>query len=263
MPLPALNLHFVQTRTSLQQAAQVLSAVRKATTPPLPNALRLSLYVIPQGLTTGPLSLGGELLLDFPQRAVIFRQPGEPDLSLSLNGHTQRTLTGAVLAALGEEGHDLDIDKSGLTAETPLEIEPQTADDYAVVLDTVFTAVALFRARLFGPQSPVVVWPHGFDLSTLWFAGPGADEHSNPHLNFGFSPASPGFDRPYFYSYAYPLPAGYYDLPLPDGIRAIHEPFKGMVFDYDPLVGLPNAPHLIESRFRAIFHAVSPLMKVE
>jgi hypothetical protein len=33
----------------------------------------------------------------------------------------------------------------------------------------VFTAAARFRARLEGSQTPIVVWPEHFDLSTLWF----------------------------------------------------------------------------------------------
>ncbi|MBZ0292877.1 MAG: DUF5996 family protein [Anaerolineae bacterium] len=260
MPLPALE-NFSQTRTSLQHAAQVLSAIRKATTPQLPNALRLSLQVVPQGLTTGPLSFGGALLLDFAQAAVVYHSPDQTEETISLVGHHSRSLRQALLPLLSAVGPDLQgVD---VTDETPFEIDPTTAADYAQALYTIFTAVARFRARLFGPQSPIVVWPHGFDLSTLWFSGSGADEHHDPHMNFGFSPASPGFDRPYFYSYAYPLPQGYHAVALPPAVQTIHEPFSGMIFSYDDMVSLYDPEAEIEHLFVEIFRAVSPLMREE
>jgi hypothetical protein len=260
MSLPALH-DFDQTRASLHRAAQVLSAVRKAVTPPLPNALRLSVYPVAQGVTTGPLSTGGDLLLDFIERALVYRQPGEPALSIALEGHTQASLAGALLALLAEEGHDIDTDGDSTADTAPLVIDAATAADYARALYAVFTATARFRARLFGPQSPVVVWPHGFDLSTLWFAGRGADEHSDPHMNFGFSPASPGFDRPYLYAYAYPLPAGFYDVALPALIQPVREPFKGYVVRYDDLAGLADPEAAVENLFSEIQRAVAPLMQ--
>ncbi len=262
MPVPTL-MQLDSTRSSLHRASQVISAVRAAVTPPLPNALRLSLYPVPPGLSTGPLALGGDLLLDYTRQAVVYRQPGEPDAAIDLDGHSQASLTGELLALLAEEGHDIPLTGDHLRDDTPLVIDPVTASEYAAALDTIFTAVARFRARLAGPQTPVVVWPHGFDLSTVWFAGAGADEHQDPHMNFGFSPASPGFDRPYFYSYAYPLPEGFYDVALPPLVRALESPFKGMVFDYDALVPLGHPGAEIEALFSAIYHGVADAMEVQ
>ncbi len=259
MPLPALA-QLDSTRSSLHRASQVISAVRAAVTPPLPNALRLSLYPVPPGLSTGPLAFGGDLLLDYAQQKVAYRQPGEPDVTIDLDGHSQATLTGELLALLAEEGHDIHLQGDQLRDDTPFEIDATTASEYAAALDTIFTAVARFRARLVGPQTPVVVWPHGFDLSTVWFATSGADEHHDPYMNFGFSPASPGFERPYFYSYAYPLPDGFEDVALPAPVRTISEPFKGMVFDYDALLSLAEPGAEIEALFSAIHYGVSELM---
>lgn len=259
MPLPPLS-NFEDTRASLQWAAQVLSAVRKAVTPPLPNALRLSLHVVPQGLTTGALSFGGELLLDFTQQAIIYQQPGEAPISVPLVGSSQAALAGTVLSLLEGEGHVIEIDRTSVSNQAPFTIDAQTASDYAAALYRIFTAFARFRARLFGQQSPVVVWPHGFDLSTIWYAGAGADEHNDPHINFGFSPGSPGFDRPYFYSYAYPLPEGFYELSLPPLVRPVRDPWKGLAVQYDDLRNSPDPEAQIEGLLTTIIAAVSPLM---
>lgn len=258
-PLPAL-LDWDKTRASLHRASQVISAVRASVTPPLPNALRLSLYPTHNGLTTGTLPFGGDLLLDFNNLAVVYRQPGEPDERVSLNGHSQWTLAGAVVGLLYDEGHDVVIDRNKLADQNPFEIDGQTSADYARALDAVFTATARFRARLFGPQSPVVVWPHGFDLSFLWFAGSGADEHSDPHMNFGFSPGSPGFDRPYLYVYASPSPAALADVPLPHLASLNTDRWTGVVVNYDDLLSTSDPTAVIEKLYEEIYRAISPLV---
>ncbi len=258
-PLPSL-LDWDKTRTSLHQASQVIAAVRASVTPPLPNALRLSLYPTHNGLTTGLLPFGGDLLLDFNTLSVAYRQPGEPDARIGLNGHSQWTLAGAVIGLLYEDGHDVNIDRNKLADTTPFDINPQIAADYAYALNTIFTAAARFRARLFGPQSPVVVWPHGFDLSFLWFAGTGADEHTDPHLNFGFSPASSGFERPYLYVYAWPSPEQLAEVPLPPLARLNTDKWTGMVVKYDDLLGATDPVTVIETLYEEIYWAISPLM---
>jgi hypothetical protein len=69
---------------------------------------------------------------------------------------------------------------------------------------------------MFGPQTPIILWPHGFDQSTLWFVD-GMDEHKDPQINVGFSPGTSDVGQPYFYFYAWPVPDR---LPekLPDAI---------------------------------------------
>ena len=45
----------------------------------------------------------------------------------------------------------------------------------------MFQMLAVVKASMFGPQNPLVLWPHGFDLSTLWFVD-GMVEASNQFL---------------------------------------------------------------------------------
>lgn len=260
MTLPPLN-QWDSTRAGLHRAAQVVAAVRVAVSPPLPNALRHSLYPVRRGLTTGPLPLGGELLLDFGARAVFYMRPALPHYEIPAHGDSQTSLAERLLRALAQAGHSVALDSAHLDDSAPLEIDAGQAADYAAALYTVFTAAARFRARLFGPQSPVVVWPHNFDLSTLWFAGAGSDENRHQHLAFGFAPASQGFARPYLYAYARPHTPDLSALALPAPAYVHDDGWTGVVVDYDDLVGLAEPDQAVEALYADIYRALLPLVE--
>jgi hypothetical protein len=260
MSLPALS-DWGHTRIALHQAAQVVGAIRKIDAEPLPNYLHVALEVVPAGLTSGKLapSIGGELVLDLPDAAIIYVAPGGDSYSIPIGGNNQTTLMDAVLDIMAKSGHPANPDRSKISGEDSLRIHPGMAEEYHITLYTIYTAMARFRARLFGPMSRMVVWPHGFDLSFLWFAR-GFDEGSDPHLNFGFSPGSPGFDRPYVYAYAHPKPPGMMDIKLPDVARWNTEPWTGIVIDYDSIAGDINVESTLEQMLLQIHTGLAPLL---
>jgi hypothetical protein len=260
MPLPALA-NWDTTRTGLHQAAQVVGAIRKVDATPLPNYLHLALEVVPQGITSGPLapSIGGELVLNFTERAIIYSSPEGSTTTVPLEDHTQVSLLDAVLAAMEKSGHPVQVDRSKITGQETLQVHPDAAREYTQALFKIYMGFARFKARLFGPMSRMVVWPHGFDLSFLWFTH-GLDESNDPHMNFGFSPGSPGFARPYIYAYAHPKPAGMFDVELPQGTRWNTDPWTGIALDYDVLVVEDDIESVIEKALLQIHTAISPLM---
>jgi hypothetical protein len=256
MPLPALT-NWDKTRVGLHEAAQVIGGIHQAVAAPLPNWLHLTLQVIPQGLLTRPFPGGGELLLDFAQRTILYT--GEPAASIPLAGHTQATLADAVLAALAQAGHALTPDRSKMAGDRPLEIDEHMAEDYAWALHRVYSGLARFHAGLHGWLGAAGVWPHGFDLAFLWFPG-GHDEQKDPHMNFGFSPASPGFDRPYFYAYAHPAAAGMADVALPPLAHWNTNRWTGVIINYDDLIGESDIEGTLERTFTAIHRTIAPFM---
>jgi hypothetical protein len=167
-------------------------------------------------------------------------------------------LAGAVLEMLAEEGHDVHLNREKLADQTPFHVDEHLAEEYAEALYSVFTAAARFRARLFGPQTPLVVWPHGFDLSFIWFAGAGSDERQERHMNFGFSPGSAGFERPYLYAYASPSPSNLAEIALPALVNVILQPWKGVFVHYDDLVDVADPQAVIEELYDGIYRALSP-----
>lgn len=232
MRLPLLT-NFESTRDSLHRAAQVLGALKKTLVPPQANALHLSLFVTSEGLTTGKLAKGGRLKLNFVRRAVEYHPAQGEQASVSLIGINPATLASALVEFTAQEQGSVDTLPLPSDSTSPFSLDATSAADYGRALYGVYTGLARFRARLLGTMTPMVVWPHGFDLSFLWFRGNDPDEHSQPHLNFGFSPGSAGFPRPYLYAYAYPSPDDLTSRQLPAPARWFTESWKGAVVDYD------------------------------
>ena len=258
MSLPALA-HWEPTRSALHQAAQVAGTVRKASVATLPNYAHLGLYVTAKGLTSGPLTDGGVVDLHFVERALVYTCPTKDVYSVPLDGQNQQSLTDALLKAMDEAGHPVTIDRSKIGGQDRFNLHADAAAEYASALHSIYSAIARFRGRLLGGLSPMIVWPHGFDLSFLWFAR-GFEEQCDPHLNIGFSPGSAGFPRPYVYVYTSPLPAAFFDIKLPDGARFFRDTWKGVVIDYDWLAGQADHEGLLEGALGGIQAALAPLM---
>ncbi len=283
MLLPSLT-NWEKTAHSLHQATQLLGAIRMFLFEPMPNFLELPMQIKSYGLSTGLLPGGGEIRLDFQQIALIYQPASGDSTAILLAGHSQASLFEALLsvltaggqvlvpktadhpsfvdafyAALVARGHQLIPPRAELTRDTPLEVVPQLAADYAQVLHRIFTATARFRARLVGPMTPIVVWSEHFDLSFLWFATAQATER-NPHMNFGFAPYSEGLPRPYLYSYAYPLPSGLGAPNLPSPARWHTAGWTGVVVPYDELVTLNDPEAVIEETFGEIYKVLSSIL---
>lgn len=79
-------------------------------------------------------------------------------------------------------------------------------------------------------------------------------------MNVGFSPGSAGFDRPYVYIYASPMPDAFFDIELPSQARFVRDPWKGIVVDYDALVRDPAPEARLEQILIDIQSAVAPLL---
>ena len=195
------------------------------------------------------------------------RADGAP---IALHGHNQRSLLESTLEktgiapdlhafTAGLEARGVKVDAADLLDETPLQIDARQAADYGQVLWHVFTAMSRFRARLNGSMTPAIVWPHGFDLSTLWFATPTALE-SAPHMNYGFSPFDRAGNGAYLYAYAYPMPEGFEQLPLPDGARWNTQGWNGMILPYTETVGHDDPEALIESALEAVHATLAPTL---
>lgn len=257
MTLPALT-NWESTRTTLHLASRILGESRKAAGVRLPNHAHLTLEVTPRGLTTNKTD-AGTLTLDYPDREITYVCPEGSVTKIPLAGHSQVSLAEEVLKALADHSHPLTLNYAEITDTNPLQPDAALAADYAAVQYSMFATIARFRARLIGYLSPVNVWPHGFDISTLWFAR-GTVEEQDPHLNIGFSPGSAGFPRPYIYVYARPQPAGFLDIKLPEPAYWTRDKWTGIVIDYDFLAKQADHERVLENMLDAIYAAGAPLL---
>jgi hypothetical protein len=239
------------TRSTLHAISGVLSALRKAYTEPQPLALHLSLYITPAGLSTGGTS-AGRFVLNFNNGTLEYYKPNRTVVWLPLARYaTSADLMGALLAEITADMPDTTLPVINAPEITPLYVQEDQIKAYGQTLQTIYTAISRVRGRLIGTMTPIVVWSHGFDVSTLWFKGNELDENQ-AHINIGFSPGSAGFSRPYLYVYAYPMPEDFETLPLPSLARWYTETWKGAVIDYDPLLTQKDAPAMLETQLSEI-----------
>ena len=260
MPLPTLE-NWEAARDGLHQVALVVSAVRVAGLAALPNDLHFSTPLRAAGISTAELNFGGELCFDFADLRLVYRRDGAAVFALEVNGHTQTSLMAALLRAFAAAGVTIAPAMKRITGTSRLHIEPRLAADYWTVVDAVYTALARFRAKLSGFMTPLVIWPHHFDMAFLWFATPATREHSDPHLAVGFAPFSAGLERPYFYAYAWSAAGGYVQVPLAAPARAIDQPYVGLYAEYDRLRSAADFNAAVEQMFRAYHRRAAPALK--
>lgn len=214
MSLPKLQ-DWQDTKQILHDAIQIVLRARLINRDPMPNSLQYSTLPTHFGATSGELAFGGVLEFHYVSGDIVYRRNGDSIFAVDINGKSQTEAFEQVFEAFGEAGLDLEPTRDKITGLTPFELDLEQAFEYADVQWRMYTVLGMLKGRMVGGQTPIALWPHGFDLSTLWFPGK-MDEHNEPHMNFGFSPGTPEVGQPYIYFYAYPLPEK-----LPDGLPDI------------------------------------------
>lgn len=256
--LPALK-NWNSTRDALHQGMQVMRSVSVLGKDSVPNQLEYGSFPASFGATTGPLNFGGELNYDFTNLKFVYKKEEKEIFSVSLEGKNQIGIFDEVFQNFSDKGINLKPDKEKVVESTLFKINKKLAKDYAEVQYRVFRAMSVFRSRLNGYQSPIVLWPHGFDLSFIWFTDKkGFDEKEHKHMNFGFSPGAKN-QRPYLYFYAWPVPEGLVGSKLPAKGRWIEEwSTPGAAFDYDYLSKLDNPEEEITKILTSVYRNFSP-----
>ncbi|NDJ52113.1 MAG: hypothetical protein GYB68_03390 [Chloroflexi bacterium] len=285
MPLPDLQ-PWTPTAQALHLASRTIGVARLLSFDHRPNYLELPMHVMPWGLSSGELPGGGRLNLDFVNQELIYRHDSAATRSFKLADHSQKSLMTAFLNATKDYEYGLALKDSAeadlidkaleltqakegslpptpeeISSEEPLRTDPAVAAGFAEVLYAVFTGIARFRARLVGPQTPIVVWPEHFDLSGLWFPTSSALE-TDPHLNFGFAPFSPGIPRPYIYVYAWPY-LDEYDVPMmPSPAQWETTDYTGAIVHYDDFKDMAYPEQIVEDLCLRIYNAILPVLKL-
>lgn len=258
MTLPELN-NWSATRDSLHQAALVLGATRKLLVERQPNFQHLSLGIVPNGLSTGETSVG-EITLNFVEQSVTLDAKQGKDYKLILKGLSPALLRDTLVNALAETGQVIAPPREGLS-QTPFEIHASQASDYAQVQYTLYTGIRKFWETLPNFKTPPVLWPHHFDISFLWFVDDGKDEHTDAHMNFGFSPYTEGIDEPYLYAYGWSQATGYIDIPTPPDTELKIGGSKYTVLKYSVLRQQADPIAFIQDHFHTLWQNTQPYFK--
>ncbi|MEM6281462.1 MAG: DUF5996 family protein [Chloroflexota bacterium] len=241
------------TKHTLHTATQIMSAVRKAAGERQPNHLHHSLYPMPDGLRTGDIPGAGELTLNHRTGTIAGN-----GIDIAFAGKSSQAVFDELQTAV--EPHDITLNAPDELSDDVMAYDAEHAAAFADLHWEVFRALSRVKANLNGGQTPLVVWSHGFDMSTIWFAGE-MDEENDPHINMGFSPGTPDTPEPYLYFYVWPFQQAVAD-DLPD-IVTWNESWgtPGGTVVYSKLAATPSVENTIVETLLHVYRVGSHALK--
>ncbi len=233
-PLPYAD--WAETCAALHLWSQIVGKYRLAHTPWINHSWHATLYVTPQGLTTGPVPDGAvtiTLTFDLKEHALVGETQTRRE-RFALEPMSVADFLARTTALVERLGGRMII--NGVPNEVPNPIPfaddrvPRPYDGEAVgrfhlALLATERVFQRFRTGFLGKNSPVHLFWGSFDLAVTRFSGRGAPLHpggvpglpdavtqeaySHEVSSAGFWPGGNGVEEPMFYAYAYPAPDGF------------------------------------------------------
>lgn len=239
---PLLYENLLPTRNYLQNVCLALSAIQRAYIPENEHDWQYGLLVSMRGIATQEFS-GYTSSLDLVRQKVRLG-----DANWALDEYAAPELFKNMKVWL--QNHNL---RADITEPEWIEngsvYASQQVEAYAQALwwmDRQFAG--LKAARSGGLTSPVLLYPHHFDLSLVWF--PFNDERQ---LAIGFSTGDEAVPEPYVYMTAYPENDSFHMLELPSGAEWHSVGFKGAVLPYAVLAEHSNPAFLLQTFANGLF----------
>jgi len=274
------------TLALLHLASQMLGKIRVAHAPWTNHGWHVALQPRANGLETLPTAAGDgrtfTLVLDLCRHAIVLWVSDESRDELPLNAGSVAALHSRLVAML---------DRNGLPSSfngTPSEIEGaipfaadtasrnydrDSADRLRAALAAMLPVFDRFRAGFIGKSSPVHFWWGSFDLAITRFSGrpapthPGGvpglpdritrEAHSQEVASGGFWAGGVVAAEPFFYSYAYPEPAGYRESPMPHG--RFDETYGEFVLPYADVRTAADPERMLSEFFHSTYEAAADL----
>ena len=264
--LPSLS-DWKPTREALHTYSRILGEIRRLLSKPHPLWWHVSLQVVSEGLSTGPLALGSgsaEISLNLESHEAVIHAANSQEERIPLGAD----LSGAELAeyciaALKPGGEIEGLAGADFDDPSPRQSDPEAARRFHTALRGVQTAFVEAQARICGDCSPIQIWPHHFDLSFEWLAthAPTSDtdassEEGRCQIGFGFSPGDNGHEEPYFYANPWPFDLTLTELPLPGSARWHVEGWKGSLLTYAEVQSAGE--NLLLDYLTAVYSAAAP-----
>ena len=256
--------HWKDTRDTLHLWTQVVGKIRLALTPWLNHSWHVPLYVTARGMTTSPIPYSGatfEIDFDFVDHALWVRASDAPSHRLRLTAMSVADFYAALMGTLDTLGIRVRITTMPceLVDAIPFDqdrahaaYDPVYANRFWRVLASAHQVLSRFRTGFLGKASPVHFFWGSFDLAVTRFSGRSAPRHPGgiPHLSdavaqeayshevssAGFWPGGGGpIEFPAFYSYAYPVAAGFAEAKVTPSEAFFSEQLGEFLLPYDAI----------------------------
>jgi hypothetical protein len=269
-PWPALPLEaWSDTCATLHLWTQIVGKIRLAHSPWVNHGWSVTLYVTPRGLTTSPIPYGTRVFqidFDFIDHRLLIQTSDGGIGAVPLRPQSVASFYRQLWNELDRLDLHVRISAAPNEVQDPIPFENDERHssydaDYAnrfwrVLLqsDRVFKR---FRARFVGKCSPVHFFWGAPDLAVTRFSGRPAPEHPGgvPHLpdavareaysqevsSCGFWPGGGAIAYPAFYSYAYPAPPGFAQVPVKPASAFYSQDLGEFILPYDS-VRLAESP---------------------
>ena len=241
------------TRDRLRDAALVLSSLQRGFLPEHPRQWQYGLEVHMRGLLTQEFNVQGEATrasIDLVRRKVRLGAA-----AWRLDEYDGPELFKNVRVWLESKDSAVQLEEPKFRRPAaPFDKEQAAA--YAEALWWLDKQFRVLKAGIAeGVTSPILLYPHHFDLSLVWFP------HDNERqLGIGWSGGDKTISEPYLYLTAYPEPAGFTKLELPPEAHWQSEDFSGAVLPYAALAASAQPAELFERFARGAFTAARPLL---
>ena len=240
---------------------QVVGKVRLALTPSINHCWNVTLYPTARGLTTLPMWHGARIVqidFDFLDHVLLVESSGGGRKVIPLKPMTVAEFYRQLMATLNDLGTPVSIWPMPVEVAQPIAFEQdqihqaydaEYAQRFWRVLLQAARVFTVFRARFTGKVSPVHLFWGALDLACTRFSGRTAPEHpsmaglpdrvtrnaySHEVSSCGFWPGAPGIE-PFFYSYAYPEPAGYSQFRVAPTQAFYNSAFGEFVLPYEAM----------------------------
>jgi len=230
------------TRDYLQDIAKILGKVQQVFISPAPHDWHKGLEIVPNGLTTQDLGGGRRLLLDFMKVELSMETFTMPLKQMDSN---------KVFDTLAEwakrSGSEVAVEKPELLA-TSVDYDAHQASEIMAALLTTRDAFKLFSSTITtGTLSPLLLYPHHFDVSLVWFPKDNDDQ-----LGFGFSTGDQDVTEPYYYATQWPEHKEFLQKKLTPPAYWQKQGFSGAVMPYNDIV-LATDPQQMILDFLKVF----------
>lgn len=238
MELPPLPLEeWEDTKETLHRYAQVVGKVRMELSPHKNHWWHVTLYVTPQGLTTGPIPHPTgtfDISFDLLENRLVVTTSEDGEFSFALDDVAVAEFYSRLMGGLDSLGIKVSINTKPFDLDDEYTLEENTyhcvcnrayVRRYHKVLVWVDQVFKEYAGRFNGKQNPVHLYWHSFDLAVTRFSGRRAElpedvdlvtreAYSHEVISCGFWVGDENVREPAFYSYTAPEPQGLTDQPL-------------------------------------------------